>query len=221
MPEPALNGAEGKSVRAFVALPVPTAAITYALLLQGVFHDQGIAGRCVRSEAMHITVEFLGDQGEAALDAYGGRLGEISQWAPAPVLGCTGPDTFGRPPSVVFVGWDDRERRFRQLADAVREASREVGLAPPAGQDKRKPVPHLTFLRVKDPTVQKSLRKLQRQTPEGPQWKPFLPPTPSELRHVSLDRMVLMSSTLTPDGPVYKPLREYRLPAAGGPNTVR
>lgn len=200
-----------ETIRCFVALSVPEAAITYATMLQQVFHEQGIRGQPVRPEAMHLTAAFLGDQTESQLQAYEELLRQRLRPLPAPVVDCIGPDTFGRPPSVLFVGWSDPEHRFRKVAEQVRETAQGVELAPPAGSSKRKPVPHMTILRVKDPRSQKRLRHLQRPAPDGPAWKPFLPPIPPSLLGVSLSRVQLMASTLTSEGPIYRRLAEFPL----------
>mgnify|MGYP006284015195 CR=1 FL=1 len=198
-------------IRAFLALPVPTEAVTYATVLQGMFRDQGIKGRRVRPEAMHITVEFLGDQAAEALERLCAALRQHLPEMPVPVVHCLGPDTFGRPPSVLYVAWEDEEFRFRRLAEGVRGVCREVQLAPPAGAGKKKPIPHLTFLRLKDPQARKQVRKLRRNTDEGADWRPFLPPVPQSLSNVRLDRMELISSVLTPDGPEYETLEIFEL----------
>ena len=200
-----------ESIRSFVAIPVPEAAITYAAMLQQVFRDQGVRGRVVRPEAMHLTVAFLGDQSESRLQAYAQFLQQRLQPLPAPVVDCVGPDTFGRPPSVLLVGWSDPDHRFRTIAEEARDAAQDAELGPPAGSGKRKPVPHMTVLRIKDPGSQKRLRHLQRPASDGPSWKPFLPPIPASLHGVCLSRVHLMASTLTPDGPIYRRLNEIPL----------
>ena len=200
-----------ETIRAFLALPVPAEAVTYATLLQGVFRDQGVTGSRVRSEAMHITVEFLGNQTEEKLRRLTALLRERLTGTAVPVVRCLGPDTFGRPPSVLFVAWTDPEFRFRRLAEMVRQTSRDAELDSPAGEAKRKPVPHMTFLRLKDPQAKKILRKLRRNTSEGADWKPFLPPIPKSLTEVTLNRMELIASTLTPDGPQYHTLETFDL----------
>lgn len=201
------------TIRAFLALPVPAAAVTYATLLQGVFRDQGVKGTRVRPEAMHITVEFLGDQTEEKLGRLRSLLRERLTVTAVPVVQCLGPDSFGRPPSVLFVGWTDPEFRFRRLAERVRQTARDAELDSPAGDGKRKPVPHMTFLRLKDPQAKNILRKLRRNTSEGADWKPFLPPIPKSLAEVTLDQMELIASTLTADGPLYHTLETFDLRA--------
>ncbi|MFW5802811.1 MAG: RNA 2',3'-cyclic phosphodiesterase [Verrucomicrobiota bacterium] len=199
------------TIRAFLALPVPAEAITYATLLQGVFRDQGVTGSRVRPEAMHITVEFLGDQTEEKLRRLTVLLRERLTGTVVPVVQCLGPDTFGRPPSVLFVAWTDPDFRFRRMAEMVRQTSRDAELDSPAGEGKRKPVPHMTFLRLKDPQAKKNLRKLRCNTSEGADWKPFLPPIPKSLAEVTLDKMELIASTLTSDGPLYQTLETFDL----------
>ena len=197
-------------MRSFLAFPLPTDALTYAAVLQRVFREEGVRGKWTRPETQHLTAQFLGDRTEDELTRLGDAIEAMN--APAPVLDCIGPGAFGKPPSVLTVAWDDPTRAYRNLVLSIRDAMRETGIPCDPPEKQKKPVPHVTLLRIRDDRMKRLVRRLRRITPDGPAWpKNLLPPVPNTLQGLTFDSLVLFQSTLTPDGPVYDALRTFPL----------
>ena len=179
-------------MRAFVGLPVPEAWHAPLVRAQGAVP----VGRRVDPEDMHVTLAFLGDAGEAALEELSeGLSGRRLRAAPLRPAGYAafGP---GAPRNVALELVPDPA--LTALRDAVRGAARAAGMELPRERFR----PHVTILRI-------GRREADRADA-----------LPGALAALGMPAMgaetataaVLWASTLTPEGPIYEPLESWPLP---------
>jgi len=158
----------------------------------------------------HVTLKFLGDTGEAMVPALRGALASVA-WAPYELQGGGGgffpPPLDGRPirPRVVWAGMQRGAQETTALAGAVQAALTPLGIA----ADERPFRPHLTLARVKAPAAADG-RPGSDGRPSGSGWAGLL----AELQRldwpaVPVDSFTLWQSTLSPEGPTYKPLARF------------
>jgi 2'-5' RNA ligase len=176
----------------FVALEVPEPARAEI----AAWRDRLVEGRAdlrpVRPEALHVTLAFLGWQGEA--DA--GRIAETAFGAAAGLhparLRASGVKPIPpRGPRLFALDLEDDDGRCLELQDVVSRALASERVYRP---EKRPFWPHVTLARVK---------RGARAGPLGD-----LPP-PSEAFEAS--ELTLYRSTLRPQGALYEPLAQARV----------
>lgn len=168
-------------MRLFIALPLPDDALDAIGALQARMPK----GRMVPPDNLHLTLAFLGDcdaeDVEAAHDALDGFR------APAVATGFTGPAIYGGRHGQAVALEADAGAPLFELHDRLRGRLRGVGLAP----ERRRFRPHVTLTRL--PGRADASGCLQALL--GARLGPFL-----------LDRVVLFSSVLHPDGAIHEPL---------------
>lgn len=151
-------------------------------------------GRAMDVETLHLTLAFLGDQGDAALEDLHDALSGIR--ADRFTLEVSGLGTFGGDaPHTLWAGVAD-EPGLTTLQAKVARAVRRAGLTMPA----RRFVPHITIAR---------LRPNQAAHPELARFIAAnagisLPPEP-------VVGFTLYASTLRPEGALHEPLAQYPL----------
>ena len=149
--------------------------------------------RPVATEALHVTLVFLGWQDEAAAEAIGAAAFGSAP-ADAPLLRAAGVEPLPpRQPRLFALELEDEDGRARVLQSAVSDALARGGWYRP---EKRPFWPHLTLARVK---------RRERRVPPLPD-EPLPPARPFEARELTLYR-----STLRPQGALYEPLARARL----------
>lgn len=176
-------------MRCFVAIDMPEELRARLVRLQDELRRAEADVRWVRPETMHLTLRFLGEIDPPSVSRLGEALAAVAAArAPLP-LRIEGAGLF---PTVVWVGC---RGDLAPLAAAVEALARDAGLPPDA-----KPfVPHVTIGRVK------SLRnadRLRAALPAG------------TFGSFVAGEIVLVRSTLTPDGPIYE--REAAFPFTPG-----
>ena len=187
----------GPRARLFLALDLPEPARAWLTS----WRDELLSGRAdlrpVRSEALHVTLVFLGWQDEAAAP----RIAEAAFGAlpdrAAPRLTPLGVRALPpRSPRLFALDLEDEEGRATAVQAAASAALEAGGWYPP---EKRPFWPHLTLARAK--RAERRVRPLQ----DGP------PPAGAfEATAVTLYR-----STLRPQGALYEPLARTVLAHAG------
>lgn len=180
-------------LRLFVAIPLPEQLCERMAQMAGGLDN----ARWVDPANMHLTLRFLGElDGRTAADV-DAELGGVR--VPAFEIELNGLGTFGsgRKVSALWVGVRGPEPLTR-LQVKVEQAAQRAGVEP----EGRKFRPHVTLARFKGPPGPKLGDFLQRHGlfRSGP---------------VEVDRFLLYSSKLTPNGPIYREEAEYPLePAA-------
>ena len=150
----------------------------------------------VKPESQHLTLAFLGEHDESA----------VEKLAPAVERAVNGVKKFEARlkdcgffpnPRHARVGWVGvmPEDAFRQVANAVRGALKETGVA----FDEKEFRPHLTMMRIRDPWPPACIETFHSAL-RGHESAPF-----------TVERVTLFSSKLGSDGAVHTPIREFRL----------
>jgi 2'-5' RNA ligase len=153
--------------------------------------------RWVRSEAMHLTLKFLGEIAEENVSRIESALENIVKTHRSFTLKLQGTGVFPpgrRDPRVLWVGIQG-DPSFKVLQEAIESAMEKLGFA----REKRDFQPHLTLGRVKFPSrLEPLLADLEKhkETPFGEM----------EVRKVTFFR-----STLRPSGAEYSVLSEFPL----------
>jgi 2'-5' RNA ligase len=191
-------------IRAFVALPMPGEVQRYLHALQRRMANAApYAVRWVDAGAMHLTLKFLGDIPEAQVPDIAAVIQRAAAAAaplrlPLVTVGC-----FPAPhnPRVIWAGLGGDVVRLRDLQRVVDDGLTALGFAP----ETREFEPHITLGRVRDTTPPDDVGSLARMLAQ--------PPSFSGAPAATVDRIVLVKSTLTPAGSVYEHLVEARLTA--------
>jgi 2'-5' RNA ligase len=144
-------------------------------------------------EQLHFTLKFLGEQSPDLLARIHPHLQAIAETTPAfkLTLGAGGLFPPRGEPRVLWVGLQDGVVALSHLAAAVDEACAKWGIA----KEDRPFKAHLTIGRAKASPVQFDAELLHRGV-EGTMYVPCF---------------ALVESRLSPSGPAYRTLQEYRL----------
>lgn len=188
-------------MRLFLALTLPEAAVDLLSEIQdeaapdGTGPDRADGARLVPVANLHLTLAFLGDLPDGALEAVDGALRSLR--APEIPLTFSGGAGFGgRRNRAVALGADGGAA-LRDLHDSIRSRLHGAGLV----LERRRFRPHVTLLRVR--TAREAARALAK-LPPGP-LGPFL-----------CDSFGLFSSELHRDGARHEELARYMLGAVRG-----
>ncbi len=182
-------------MRLFIALPLPVHVEQELGKVIELCKEKRCRVRWVRPENIHLTVRFLGDTEENLMEKISDVISRVAREF-QPVM--VSVDRIGGFPNldrprVIWAGLedDDNVEILRKLTRQVELAVRKLRFE----KEKKGFKPHLTLGRVKDPT---SIAELT----EYLSTYQFTPLT------MTLDRLVLFKSTLTPNGPIYERLYE-------------
>src|SRR5688572_20965639 len=118
-------------LRAFVAVRVPDDVIAQATAFQGQLKFEFPAVSWTRPEAMHLTLQFLGNVLSISLPVLTKELGLVATRHCSFSLALGGAGAFGN--RVLWVGVQEGAEPLKQLADAVGEATKALA----AHQEKR------------------------------------------------------------------------------------
>jgi 2'-5' RNA ligase len=186
---------EGKPLRLFVAVELPSPVIEALSAIQDGLRARRLAGlRWARPEGIHLTLKFLGDTPPRMITPITEALAPAARAVAPFELSLGQPGTFGgrRGPRVVWLDIGGDVEPLRQLQAAAESAL--VALDFPA--EERAFSPHLTLARVRQP----SPRELGSQLAEA-----LAGVSPPDVRF-EVRELALFSSTLRPDGAVYERL---------------
>lgn len=177
-------------MRSFVAIDLPDEARDALERVQ----ERIPVGRITDPENLHLTLAFLGDQPQAALEELHMQL-ETIRSVPFE-LRLRGLGTFGnRDPRVIWAGVEP-EPALSILRDKVRSAARVAGIDLPRERFR----PHVTLARLGDRIEPGELEKLRLFLEK---WQSF--PVPA----FEVEGFTLFQSMLHKDGAVHDPLAEY------------
>lgn len=180
-------------MRAFVALELPKNLRERMGEISRALDAGGATVRWVHPDQMHLTLRFLGDITRAQGKSIAEAMHDAAALQPTPIkLGVGGLGAFPnkRNPRVIWVGLTPHEG-LNRVQQAIDRAAVELGIE----EEKREWAPHLTLGRVK--FVEKHSPLLKR-----------LKSVRVETFYYTCDTVTLYQSTLTPDGPVYRPLEQ-------------
>lgn len=186
-----------------MALELPPQVRAAAAEVLDRLKQSGADVKWVRPENLHVTLKFLGEVDPGQVAAVQEAVVETCAGRPPCALSLQGCGAFpsAQRPTVVWLGLTGQVEELAGLAKGMETACERLGFAPEARAFR----PHLTLGRL----------RRGRSSDKGPGTRPLT----QELVHLATyqgpdfraDRVVLMQSTLTPQGPVYASLREVTL----------
>ncbi|MDV3277205.1 MAG: RNA 2',3'-cyclic phosphodiesterase [Nitrososphaerales archaeon] len=183
-------------MRVFVALNIPDARVIDRMVaFQGELSATGADLKLVERQNLHFTVKFLGEISEAQAKEAATRLRALKLTGIEATV--KGVGAFPRPsrPSVIWVGVaHDDEARVNPLATSVVKALEGIGES-----DDRPYQAHITIARVRSGRNKEALESFLMTNSER------------DFGGVKLASLNLVSSLLTPKGPVYTDLEVYPL----------
>ncbi len=183
-------------MRAFLALEVPEESVIRNLMnAQEQLRETRADLAIVESQNLHFTVKFLGEISESQVPEIDARLSKLAlRSADVNIRGVGAFPDPGRP-RVIWAGIPQEQyRTVNPLAEAVIHSLRGIG-----EEDDRDYHPHITLARVRSGSNREALASF------------LLANATREFGTTHLGSLKLKSSTLTPRGPIYNDVREYRL----------
>lgn len=183
-------------MRTFIALGIPLTPSSIDLLSslkQKLCHERI---RWVNFDTLHLTLIFLGEANEAQINKIESVFKtHISRFAPLSII-LKGIGTFGlkHNPKVLWLGVEPSET-LKELHAKVNEMVSPIGFIP----DKRGFNPHITIGRIKGIDHIQMIESVIKETEN------------QHIQRLTVDKVTLYKSALTPNGPVYTPLIEQQL----------
>jgi 2'-5' RNA ligase len=192
-------------MRLFIALELPPEARQAAAEVARELKSSGAEVKWVKLESMHLTLKFLGETPEGQAAEIKDALGEVCHGRAGMDLAIKSCGSFpsNTKPQVVWLGLDGQVDHLLTLAKDIEARLALLGFAP----ERRSFKAHLTLGRLR--------RGPKRGGKPGGSTAP-LARAIAALKDYNgpafrADNVVLMKSTLTPAGPIYEPLAEFRL----------
>jgi 2'-5' RNA ligase len=182
-------------VRAFLAFEASPAVIQNLLSIEEELRATSADIKHVDKGNLHFTVKFLVVIPENLVSEIDKRVGALV--LPKMEVDVRGPGAFpdARHPRVVWAGASSQEEPLvSKTAQQVIDALRGLG-----EEDERRYHPHITVARVRSPRNQEALTKVIRDRSDF------------DFGRTAIIGLKLKSSTLTPNGPIYRDVREYPL----------
>ncbi len=186
-------------LRLFFALPLDDALRDAVCGLQEELDracDRRTRVKWVERPNLHLTLKFLGDTPSSALDEIARVAEGVATGARPMALELAGAGCFPPrgAPRTIWLGLARECPELAELAQSLDAALADAGLAEP---ERRPFTAHFTLGRVKDGG--RGLREAIEELAEAP------------VGEMSADHFVLLSSDLTPRGPVYTEQDRFRL----------
>ena len=182
-------------VRLFIALLLPDEIKQALGQLIIDLKPRGRGVRWVAVKNMHLTLKFIGETEENMIEPIGQALSSAIEGSPAmemKVSGCGGFPNL-KNPRVLWAGLEGAGPAVAMARDIDRELHR---LGYP--KEKRPLSPHLTLGRIKQRSDLSDLTSYMRSLT-------------FTTEPITLDRVALVKSTLTPSGPIYENLKLIKL----------
>ncbi len=180
------------SLRTFLALPLDETIIEKLVEVQRSLASAGARVRWVKPENLHLTIKFLGDVTDEQLSDVCQAAEESARRVEPFKFSVVRVESV--PPTgamrMVWVGIDEQTGRLEKLHELLEESYAAMGFS----KENRSFRPHLTLGRVKGGRNVKQLREAVSEIEE------------TDFGIASVNKLIVFSSKLTPDGPVYSPM---------------
>lgn len=186
-----------ESARLFLALDLEKQVINRLRDVARVLTPVCDGARWVKAEAMHLTIKFFGVLPLSEVPRIGAGVARVLERYSAfsgEVRGVGGFPSFERP-RVLWAGMRDEEMHIRTFGEELLGELEVQGY----GAEDRRFVPHITLARFKRRTPL-NLTAVSRILPDY---------GTHSFGETFFDRVVLYSSELTPDGPVYRVVNSW------------
>ena len=183
-------------MRAFIAVELPPEVKKNIAGLVGDLKRIDAPVKWVEPENLHITLKFLGEVEESKIE-------KLIALVSSAVAG-TGSfnvkfEGIGKYPRVIWVGTGQGAEELCKIASAVEKNLAKAGYQ----KEEREFKPHITIGRVKDQSQgEKGVDELKEKirSLKDPKFGAGM-----------VDRILVMQSTLTPNGPIYEKIKEVSL----------
>ncbi len=177
-------------MRLFIASALPDVVKDELVRVQDLLLDDDTLARCVKRNAMHLTLAFLGNVADDKIDAIAHALDAIS-FAPIKTsLSGLGAFPDKKHVRVIWAGLDN-EDGLLALAEKIQDSMRPLGY-----RSDHQFSPHLTLCRIKDGKGRDAMQEKLCTV-----WiRPIL---------FAISTFFLIRSTLTSDGALYTVLAEF------------
>ena len=196
--------------RTFLAFQIPDEIREFAKRFQESLCEYGIVGKWVAPNNLHITTLFLGDQSDNQLATVKDITDRIVSGRSAFDLECVGIGSFKATPGLLYLGLaPDPPRAFTELASTLKTTLVDNHIRLPRNVLDQTPLPHLTLVRFRHRGEARKMRRLGSFRDSLWQLDESVPASP-ELTF-TLDTLHLVKSRLTPKGPVYETLEEFKM----------
>lgn len=178
-------------IRLFIAFPIESAVKKHLAAISGRFKSISPTVKWVDPNNMHLTARFLGDTDpkiiqpiveliQSTCEKFGPVQATVERIGGFPNL---------KRPRVLWVGLSELADNLTPIVQELQNGLRGLGISP----DEKRFKAHLTLARIKQPLgLERFLEELERFKFEPIQ--------------ITFDRMELIESILTPQGPIYKTL---------------
>ena len=185
-------GGKGEMLRAFVAVDTtPEVKAEVSHLLRQLKERTRFSVKWVKPEQMHITLVFLGEVGAEFIEGAKVELNAVASRCRG--FGCRleGLGAFPSPvrARVLWVGLKSGEQELKELQKEVSRTLTRIGYV----GEKRPFRPHLTLGRLREPADVNFISEISFRSSS-----------------FFVSRMILFSSTLKPEGPIYSVLEEFQ-----------
>lgn len=185
-------------MRAFIAIPLTEQVHQELAHLQDKLRKSNADVKWVEPFNIHLTLKFLGEIDEEQVEKIKVSLDEIAKNRHCFDIHLAKVGAFPKIsyPRIVWVGIDEGYEECKALAEATEDAMERLGFK----KEDRPFSPHLTLGRVRSAKNKTQLMACLEKE------KDF----PSQSK-VSVSKIILFQSILTPKGPAYTPLKEFPL----------
>ena len=188
-------------VRTFIAAETSSEVRACAADAIDQLSSAGVRVSWVRPENLHLTIKFLGDVDYTALSDVCRSLARAATENEPFELQCGGVGAFPRPerPRTIWLGVEDPDKRLAKLAKDVEDAMAELRFR----RESRPFHGHLTLGRVRDGRQSAELAGLIQS-------ESF-----ATSGIMMIDELIVFSSELTPEGPIYTSIGRAELGGEG------
>ncbi|MHA1410084.1 MAG: RNA 2',3'-cyclic phosphodiesterase [Candidatus Odinarchaeia archaeon] len=184
-----------EKIRAFIAVDIEDSAVINKISqIRNKFNGNWAKIKFVEDENLHLTLKFLGDVNESLLNQIIEKLSEITFKEFTYCLNGVGCFNL-KFPRVLWVGIREGGETLISLHKKIDEKLSEISIKP----DSKRYSPHLTIGRVKSVRDKKSLISMIKELEE------------TEVGCLKATNFRLKKSILTPKGPIYEILREFKM----------
>ncbi len=187
-----------EGIRTFIAVELSRATRQKLDKIKGVLRDCSLQVKWVEQYNFHITLKFLGDVKAERLEEVKSVLADILAEEESFPIEVEGVGAFPNSdyPKVVWAGVGKGSNQLTQLQQKIEERMVEMGFK----AERHSFTPHITLGRVDK--QEKNLAPLSEKIKEFP----------FEISSLeAVDKVTLMKSELTPQGPDYTPVSEFEL----------
>ena len=192
----------GSGMRLFISLELTQAALDAAAVaaqrLRAELGESAASVRWAPAEQLHLTLRFLGETDPSQVDAVAAAIAAVALERPALALRLDGFGLFGnRQPRVIWLGLGGDLDELQELAGRLNAELSERRFP----TERRRLHPHLTLGRVRRSATREDREALTRAVARSPTLD----------LETQGQALVLIHSTLTQTGAIYRSLDRYPL----------